>query len=49
MSLTAIAHIATVRTVRPLRGKAATGNDPTAVERYDYPELDLDTDLGHLL
>jgi putative SOS response-associated peptidase YedK len=34
--------------VRPLRGKSAMGNDPMAVERYDYPELALNTDLAYI-
>jgi len=36
----------TAHTVRPLRGKAAVGNEELAVERYEYPELGLDTGLG---
>ena len=35
--------------VRSLRGKAAVGNDPAAVERFDYPELALNVELAAFL
>lgn len=35
--------------VRKLRGAEAVGNHPKAVERFDYPELALDTPLVEFL
>lgn len=35
--------------VRKLRGKAAAGDTPQAIEPFDYPELAFDTDLQEVL